>query len=118
MDGSEIIATFVKRLLQNMVKPTDEEFKLIERTEKKVCEFFGINRQSIVNMDRTSVVSMARGYIFYILHKDYKLSISKIANTYYRTNRAVFWHIGKIKHLLKQRIYKEIYNSICKKENK
>ena len=98
-----------------MVKPTDEEFKLIEKTEKKVCEFFGVNRQSIVNMDRTSVVSMARGYIFYILHKDHNISISKIANTYYRTSRAVFWHIGKIKHLLKQRIYKEIYNSICEK---
>ena len=40
-----------------------------------------------------------------------KNGISKIANTYFRTNRAVFWHIGKIRHLLKQRIHKEIYNS-------
>ena len=118
MDGSEIIATFVKRLLHNMVKPTDEEFKLIERTEKKVCEFFGINRQSIVNMDRTSQPTMARGYIFYILHNDYHISISKIANTYFRTPRAVFWHIGKIKYLLKQKMYKEIYSNICLKENK
>ena len=101
-----------------MVKPTEEEIKIIERIEKNVCDFFGVSVQSIVNMDRTSNVSMARGFIFYILHHDYKISISKIANTYFRTNRAVFWHIGKIRHLLKQRIHKEIYNSICEKENK
>lgn len=101
-----------------MVKPTDEEYKIIERTEKKVCEHFGVHRQSIVNKDGTSIVSMARGYIFYILHKEYGISIAKIANTYFRTSRAVFWHIGKIKCLIKQRIYKEIYNSICEKGNK
>ena len=101
-----------------MIKPNEEEIKIIERIEKSVCDFFGVSVQSIVNMDRTSNVSMARGFIFYILHNDYKISISKIANTYFRTNRAVFWHIGKIRHLLKQRIHKEIYNSICEKENK
>lgn len=105
-------------LHKKMVKPTDEEFKTIERVEKDVCRCFGVDRQSIVNQDRTSQVSMARGYIFYILHKDYGISISKIANTYFRTPRAVFWHIGKIKYFLRQRMYKEIYNSICKKENK
>lgn len=102
----------------NMVKPTDEEFKTIERVEKNVCSFFGVNRQSIVNQDRTSQVSMARGYIFYILHKDYGLSISKIANTYFRTPRAVFWHINKIKFLLKQRMYKEIYTNVLSIQRK
>ena len=101
-----------------MVTPNQDEFKIIDNVEKDVCAFFGVNRQAIVNKDRTSQVSMARGYIFYILHKEYGLSISKIANTYLRTNRAVFWHIGKIKYFLKQRMYKEIYNNICKKENK
>ena len=118
MVDSEIIITFVKILLHNMVKPTEEEFKIIERIEKSVCDFFGVNIQSIVNTDRTSQVSMARGYIFYILHNDYEISISKIANTYFRTPRAVFWHIGKIKYLLKQKMYKEIYSNICLKENK
>lgn len=97
-----------------MVTPTEEEKKVIERIEKDVCSFFSVNLQSIINQDRTSQVSMARGYIFYILHKDYGLSISKIANTYFRTPRAVFWHINKIKYFLKQRMYKEIYHSICK----
>ena len=101
-----------------MVTPNQDEFKIIDNVEKDVCAFFGVNRQAIVNKDRTSQVSMARGYIFYILHKEYGLSISKIANTYFRTPRAVFWHIGKIKYFLKQRMYKEIYNNICNKEIK
>ena len=101
-----------------MVTPNQDEFKIIDNVEKDVCAFFGVNRQAIVNKDRTSQVSMARGYIFYILHNDYKFSMSKIANTYFRTPRAVFWHINKIKHFLKQKMYKEIYNIICKQENK
>lgn len=101
-----------------MIKPTIEEFQIIERVEKDVCNFFGVHKQAIASKERTSQVSMARGYVFYILHKDYGISISKIANTYFRTSRAVFWHIGKIKYFLKQRMYKEIYNNICKKENK
>ena len=56
---------------------------------------------------------MARGYIFYILHVDKDMSTNKIANTYLRTARAVFWHVSKIKSLMKQRAYKEIYQNLC-----
>lgn len=101
-----------------MVKPTFEELKIIGNVEKNVCNFFGVSEQAIVNNDRTSQVTMARGYIFYTLHKDFGLSIAKIANTYHRTPRAVFWHVNKIKFLLKQRMYKEIYSNICESRNK
>lgn len=101
-----------------MIKLTTDELKTIEYVEKRVCSFLSVDRHLIATTNKTAQVSMARGYIFYILHNDYKLSISKIANTYFRTPRAVFWHINKIKHFLKQKMYKEIYNSICKKENK
>lgn len=101
-----------------MVKPTEQEKVIIDKVEKDVCSFFGVKPQSIVSKDGTSQPTMARGYIFYILHNDYHISISKIANTYFRTPRAVFWHIGKIKYLLKQKMYKEIYSNICLKENK
>lgn len=97
-----------------MTKPTIEEKNIIEKIEREVCKYFCVSINSIANNDRTSQVSMARGYIFYILHKDYGLSISKISETYYRTSRAVFWHINKVKFLLKQRMYKEIYQTICK----
>lgn len=96
-----------------MVKPTLDELKTIGIVEKKVCQFFGVKEQAIVNNDRTTQVTMARGYIFYLLHVDFEFSIAKIANTYHRTPRAVFWHVGKIKYFLKQRMYKDIYNKIC-----
>lgn len=105
-------------LLHAMVKPTQEEKNLIDDVEKMVCKYFNVPCQSVVNRDMTSQSSLARGYVFYILHVNYKLSINKIANTYFRTSRTVFWHVNKVKHLLKQRMYKEIYNNICGKENK
>lgn len=96
-----------------MAKPTKDEQRIIEKVESIVCSFFNVIPQKIVNANRTSQVSLARGYIFYILHNDYKISISKIAETYFRTPRAVFWHIEKIKYFLTQRMYKEIYDNIC-----
>ena len=97
-----------------MVSVTQSEKDLIDTIEKKVCDYFSIPCQNIVNRDMTAQVSLARGYIFYILHVNYGLSIGKITNVYLRKKRVVFWHINKIKHLLKQRMYKEIYNNICK----
>ncbi len=97
-----------------MVRITEDEKDLIDKVEDMVCEYFNVQCQSIINRDMTSQASLARGYIFYILHVNYKLSISKIANTYQRQKRVVFWHINKIKHLLKQRMYKETYYNICK----
>lgn len=97
-----------------MAKPTKEEKVIIEKVESIVCGFFDVKPQMVINTNRTSQVSLARGYIFYILHKNYNISISKIANTYFRTTRAVFWHIEKITYFLNQRMYKEIYDNICK----
>ena len=96
-----------------MVIITDEEKDLIDNIEKKVCDYFNIRTQDIINKDRTSQKSLARGYIYYILHCEYNMSITKIANTYHITRRAIFWHVSKVRHLLKQRIYKGIYNDIC-----
>lgn len=101
-----------------MIQASQEEKKIIDEIEKKVCRYFDVRCQAIVNRDMTSQVSLARGYIFYILHVDHKISINKIANTYFRKKRVVFWNINKIKHLLKIRMYKEMYNNICEKENK
>ena len=96
-----------------MVSPTSEEKELIHKVEKEVCAYFLVNPQDIVNNNKTSNVSLARGYIFYILHVDNKISINKIANFYMRQKRVVFWNVSKIKFLIKQRIYKDIYEKIC-----
>lgn len=96
-----------------MIVVTQDERILIDKVEKKVCEYFGVPCQKIINRDMTAQVSLARGYIFYILHNDYGLSIGKITTIYLRKKRVVFWHISKIKELLKQKMYKGIYDEIC-----
>lgn len=96
-----------------MVRPTTEEIEVIHQIEKVVCSYLLVDQQEIVNRNKTSQVSLARGYIFYILHVDRKISINKIANFYFREKRVVFWNVSKIKFLIKQRIYKDIYEKIC-----
>jgi chromosomal replication initiation ATPase DnaA len=96
-----------------MIKPTEEEKKLIDEIEVKVCKYFNTDCQSIISNDKRANTSMTRGFIFYILHVDYRISISKIANTYLRTPRTIFWHVNKVGHLLKLRIYKDMYDKIC-----
>lgn len=97
-----------------MIKVTNDELKLIDKVEKAVCEYFLVKPQEVVNSNRTAQVSLARGYIFYILHVDYKLSIGKLVSVFFRKKRVINWNVSKIKFLLKQRIYKDIYNNICK----
>lgn len=95
-----------------MVKPTKEEETILEQVEKSVCNFFGVTIDDIISRNITANITMARGYIYYILHVDKGISVNKIANSYFRTTRAVFWHINKVKHLLKQRAYAENYRKI------
>lgn len=101
-----------------MIKPTEKEKKLIDTIESIVCKNFGVDCQSIINNDKRANTSMARGFLFYILHVDYEISIGKLSNTYLRTPRTIFWHVNKMKHLVKQRVFKEIYDKICNAINK
>lgn len=96
-----------------MIKVSQEEKNVIDKVEESVCKYFSVPSQRIINKDMTSQVSLARGYIFYILHVDKKISINKIANVYLRQKRVVFWNVSKIRHLLKLKVYKEIYDNIC-----
>lgn len=96
-----------------MVKPTEKEVTIIYKVERVVCKHFGVKEYEIVSKIRKSQVAMARGYIFFILHTNYNISSGKLSSYYDRTSRAIFWHINKISFLLRQRIYKEIFNQIC-----
>ena len=100
-----------------MVKPNEEEIKIIERVEEAVCRYFGVDEDKIASKQKTLNVAMARAFIFYILHIDYKLSINKIANTYFRTARLVNWQCEKVRYMLKQRNYAKTYSDILEAIN-
>lgn len=95
-----------------MIKPNEDELKVIEKVEEYVCSYFGVNSDKLPSRTKTLNIAMARAFVFYILHTDYNISINKIANTYFRTPRLVNWQCEKLRYMLKQRNYAKTYNDI------
>lgn len=95
-----------------MIKPNEDELKVIANVEDSVCAYFGINADKLPSMAKTLNIAMARSFLFYILHTKYKISINKIANTYFRTPRLVNWQCEKIRYLLKLKNYAKMYSDI------
>lgn len=95
-----------------MVKPNEEELKVIEKVEECVCSYFGVNADKLPSRAKTLNIAMARAFVFYILHTDYNISINKIANTYFRTPRLVNWQCEKIRYLIKLKNYAKMYSDI------
>lgn len=95
-----------------MIKPNEDELKVIEKVEECVCSYFGVNSDKLPSRTKTLNIAMARAFVFYILHTDYNISINKIANTYFRTPRLVNWQCEKLRYMLKQRNYAKTYNDI------
>lgn len=96
---------------------TDNE-KYIKKTEveEAVCRLFNVSITDVVSRNRCAIPTLARGFIIFILHKDYKLTTYELADEYFRTRRDICWHIAKVKHLISlSPPYKEMYDKICKK---
>lgn len=86
--------------------------KDVINVEGAVCRYFNISANDLSSNNRNSDITMARGFAIYILHTSFGYSASKLAAEYRRTPRAVFWHVDKISHLIKQRAYKEMYQTL------
>lgn len=84
----------------------------IHIVENSVCRYFNITANDLSSKKRNTDTTMARGFAIYILHTSFGYSASKLAAEYRRTPRAVFWHVDKISHLIKQRAYKEMYQTL------
>lgn len=89
---------------------------IIKKVESGVCPMFNVNEQEILNKNHKREPSIARGFVWYILHYLYHLPISQISEVYFRSPRGVKAHIARTKELLKrQRIYENIYLEIKNK---
>lgn len=91
---------------------TYTERKIVDDLERCVCSILSVESEQVKSKNLKTNVTLARGFIFYILHKRYGFSVSLISKLYKRSLRNVFWHNDKIEHFLKQNSYKEIYNNI------
>lgn len=91
---------------------TYTERKIVDDLERCVCNVLNVEPEQVKNKNIKTNVTLARGFIFYILHKKYGFSVGLISKLYKRSIRNVYWHNDKIEHFLKQNSYKEIYYSI------
>jgi chromosomal replication initiation ATPase DnaA len=101
-----------------MKKFTEDELAKIDLVEKVLCKEFNISENDFASKNSTANVSLARGFLFYFLHKEYNLSAGKLSKYYFRGARAIFWNVSKIGFLIKQRAYKEIYEKVCRELGK
>lgn len=95
----------------------DKDNKIIDCIENYICELFGVSSEEIYAINATRVASLARAYLFYIIHIDLKYSIKCICDRYGRKKRSVFTAISKIKYLINNQKqftaqYEEIKNGI------
>lgn len=99
-----------------MVEINEKEKNVIDFLEKVVCEYFNVKEKDVVSRNHKRDASLARGFIWYILHYDYNFSINKLANGYYRNIRSITSLIAKTKHAIKNQVsYKQMYNAIREK---
>ena len=112
----EIFVTFA--LQTNTYNTMCKEREYFVIVEDIVSSYFDVSIEDMKMGNRKCNVTLARGYAMYILHRDFGLSISKIAKEFGRTTRAVFWHISKISSFMEfSHIYKKIYGCLRSSEN-
>lgn len=100
-------------VLNQMIEITDNDRKAIDFTEKIVSEYFNVGLNEVASRNHKRDASLARGFIWYILHYNYDLSISKLSIEYYRNRRSINYLIAKIKIAVKKQVsYKEMYKAI------
>lgn len=60
---------------------------LVEKVADVVCNHYGVDVNDIFSLTRRRPVSLAREATIHILHCDYKMSLSYLANMFERTTR-------------------------------
>ena len=102
-----------------MIKISEREEEVFSETEYFIEQYFGVNVNKMVSRNTTNKVSIARNMMFYILHYDFKISIGKIAQAYFRTPRAVSLQISITKFQVKnEEAYKDMHDKIVQKIGK
>lgn len=86
---------------------------MFREIERKICEHFNVTLDLLIGKNCFGKASLARNYLWYILHNDYKMSINTISKEYDRTPRRVKRVVSKTKYLVTtQKLYKEHYEKI------
>lgn len=96
-----------------MIELDEKDKRIMDLIETTVCKYFSVEEKDVVSRNHKRDASLARGFIWYILHYNYNFSIKKLANGYYRNIRSITSLISKTKHAIKKQVsYKQMYNFI------
>ena len=95
---------------------TDSDKYKIKYIEKEVCKYFKVDYNEIIKFNSTRDVSIARSFIFYIVHKDLGISLRCMMDVFSRKYRTITTSVAKTKYLIENlSSYNNVYNSIKKK---
>ena len=86
---------------------------------RRVCEHFGIadmnkifTPSKVNNIER---LSDARSFAIYILHRDEKVTIPRLAAKFRRTPRTIYWHVRKVEDMMTwNEKDRKTYQELCK----
>lgn len=80
---------------------------------KRVCSYFNISIDDLLNRDTTNAISVARNFVYYILHIDLRLSINQISKILNRLPRNIKRRIAHIKYNVEHnKEYHKIYQEL------
>lgn len=95
------------------MKLTLKQENIINRITDDICDYFNVNKSSIIGLDRRESAINAKTFIWYILHYEMKLSIKTISIVYEREMRSIYRGVAKIREGLKnQPYYRMIYDDL------
>lgn len=78
-----------------------------------ICEYFKIDEEKVIEKSNKQDVCIIRNYIYYILHYDYKFSISQIARRFNRCRREINYRVSDAKYRISYfKSMNEEYNNI------
>lgn len=73
---------------------------MFEDIEKVVSEYYGVEISKFTERDGSKSVSKARSMLWYVLHYEFKMPISKLAKRYQRSERNIKGMVSKMKFLV------------------
>lgn len=90
----------------------------IEKLVNFACEYFGIKESELYSHMTNDKYSIARYVIWYELHVNQKFTIRKIREEFFRKDDTIYKGIAKMKCLLKNKIYRDMYDKFIEEFNK
>lgn len=100
-------------LKKNILSLQKIKIMTFEYWESRIYDVLNITTDEIKQRKRDTKTELARAMLWYILHANEKISITKIAERYDRRRRNVYYTIANIKfRIAKQKEYRIVYNEI------